>query len=251
MWELDQSISGLAPSPLVQDVLCAAMCTTGALLWVNIWSALAGSGRVTPKLSRKMIHVGSAPIFLAVWPLFSAEPTARLFAAVVPFLNLLKLVAASQREGDSLVTAISRSGERKEALGGPFFYVLVLFVATIACWRRSIPGLLAVCQMAVGDGVADIVGRRFGSTNHWSFAPSKSIAGSLAFIAGGLVSSLAMIWWLGSFGFLSLRLEDAVLKVAIVSVACAAVELLPADVVDDNISVPLSAAVLGSLLFGW
>eukprot|EP00952_Eustigmatos_sp_NYUAD-ZCMA_P004688 20610-Eustigmatos_ZCMA.PRE.1 len=48
--------------------------------------------------------------------------------------------ASSQTEAKpkGLVAAISRSGNPIEVLRGPFIYVLVLLVATVACWRDSL-----------------------------------------------------------------------------------------------------------------
>lgn len=42
------------------------------------------------KLSRKLVHILAGPGFALTWPLFSAAPHARFFAAVVPTLNLLR-----------------------------------------------------------------------------------------------------------------------------------------------------------------
>ena len=36
------------------------------------------------------MHILAGPGFILCWPLFSAEPGARFFAAAVPFLNLLR-----------------------------------------------------------------------------------------------------------------------------------------------------------------
>ena len=47
------------------------------------------------KLSRKLVHILAGPGFILCWPLFSAEPSARLLAAAVPFLNLLRCGALS------------------------------------------------------------------------------------------------------------------------------------------------------------
>ena len=67
-------------------------------------------------------------MFLLFWPFYSDIPEARLFAAVVPALQLVRLLLAglksttttSSEGGKSggLVNAISRTGESSEALGG-------------------------------------------------------------------------------------------------------------------------------------
>jgi len=57
----------------------------------------------------------------------------------------------------------------------------VLLFATLFSFRESAVGVVAVTQMAVGDGLADIVGRRFGKVK-WPFSRNKSLVGSAAFV---------------------------------------------------------------------
>ena len=52
--------------------------------------------------------------------------------------------------------------------------------------------MIAVTQMAVGDGLADIVGRQWGSVK-WPFSKSKSLIGSGAFLVGGFTISAALL----------------------------------------------------------
>lgn len=72
---------------------------------------------------------------------------------------------------------------RGELLRGPLYYVLILAAVTVTYWRESAAGLLVIALMCGGDGLADIVGRRFGAAklphNH-----NKSWAGSLAMFLG-------------------------------------------------------------------
>jgi phytol kinase len=165
-------------SLLGRDVACAVFCAVAAKFWVSFWSDLAAADRIDSKLSRKLIHTGSAPLFMLCWPLFSDAPTARILASAVPLIQIIRLFRAGQvtaqdaADGQpeneaALVKAISRTGERTEALGGPFIYTVVLFTATVLGWRTP-AAAVAVCQMAVGDGIADIFGRRFG-TIKWPF----------------------------------------------------------------------------------
>lgn len=65
-----------------------------------------------------------------------------------------------------LANAVSRSGDAKEALGGPFLYVLTITAAILLFWRTSLSGIIAVSTMAAGDGVSrpvfrstDVLGR--------------------------------------------------------------------------------------------
>jgi dolichol kinase len=66
---------------------------------------------------------------------------------------------SANNEPNELVSAVSRTGRKEEALGGPFLYAIVLFLATLTSFRASPVGIVAVSQMAAGDGLADIFGR--------------------------------------------------------------------------------------------
>jgi len=93
-----------------------------------------------------------------------------------------------------LVASVSREGDRRELLKGPLFYVLVLIACTLLSWRDSPTGLVAVSMMCGGDGMADIVGRRFGGGNRLPWNGAKSVAGSAAMLVGGCLMSLGWVW---------------------------------------------------------
>lgn len=127
-------------------------------------------------------------------PLLSALPEARFIAAAVPAINAarLLLVGAGLVDDPGLVKSTSRSGERGELLRGPLYYVLVLIGATTVFWRDSPAGLIAVAMMCGGDGLADIVGRRWGAGAPLPWNTSKSWAGSGGMLLGG--GGMAVGW---------------------------------------------------------
>ena len=194
---------GEAVPPLALDAASSLGVSVLAIAWVKFITALAASGQLQTNLSRKIIHTTSAPAFLLCWPLFSELPEARLLASVVPSLQIAKLWLASRgrlgEDGDAMVAAISRSESTDELAGGPLVYTLVLLVAGLLGWR-TVWAAVAVCQMAVGDGLADIVGRRFGTVK-WPFAPDKSPAGSAAFVLGAFASSVGMVAYFHFLGY--------------------------------------------------
>lgn len=81
-------------------------------------------------------------------------------------------------------------------------YSVVLLLCTVLFFRSSTLGVIAISQMAAGDGIADIIGRKYGKVK-WSFAKSKSIVGSAAFVVGGFVCSLTVLSWLHYTGKLN------------------------------------------------
>ena len=85
---------------------------------------------------------------------------------------------------------------RRELLRGPLYYILVLIAVTVVYWRESPAGMVAVALMCGGDGIADIVGRRFGKGNPLPHNGNKSWAGSFAMFAGA--KYIVMRQFLGS-----------------------------------------------------
>jgi phytol kinase len=56
-----------------------------AMLFLRSMDYIAHRGWMDSKLSRKVIHIGTGPLFVLCWLLFSDTPSARWLAALVPF----------------------------------------------------------------------------------------------------------------------------------------------------------------------
>ncbi len=72
---------------------------------------------------------------------------------------------------------------RQELLRGPLLYIGIVTAVTLLFWRESPVGLMVLSLMCGGDGMADIVGRRYGSAR-LPFNNNKSWLGSLAMFTG-------------------------------------------------------------------
>lgn len=238
-----------ADAQILQDFGAALL--TGALGYIfvkgNTW--LAEKGYLDPRDSRKIVHLLSAPLFILFWPIFSTADGARYFAAAVSFVNMARLYIAGSGGDKSLAYAVSRSGNQNEALGGPFLYVVILFASILLFWRDSPVGIVALSAMAAGDGLADLIGRRYGKNNRWPFNPDKSIAGSAAFAVGGTLCATILL------NLSSITLSSAVIPgtnpqliLAAIMLVSALLEVIPGPL-DDNWVVPLSAAVMASIAF--
>ena len=68
---------------------------------------------------------------------------------------------------------LQRAGSRQELLRGPFLYGAVIAGITAAYWRNSPIGVTAIAVLCAGDGLADIVGRRYGASNKLPHSPHK------------------------------------------------------------------------------
>ena len=234
---------------LYRDMAATALSTVLAYAYVQLITLAHKSGRLASRDARKLIHTGAAPLFLVVWPLFSPAAGARVFASSVAVVNGVRLWLSANKNSDSssdLATAVSRSGNVEEATGGPLVYCCVLTVAILVFWRTSPVGIVALGVLAAGDGMADVVGRRLGRSNPWWPGSSKSIAGTAAFVVAGSLTSYGLLEWMQYTGCLELASPVGLGTVALITAVSAAVELLPWA--DDNYTVPISAAIMTSLL---
>ena len=122
---------------------------------------IAHRGWMDSKLSRKVIHIGTGPLFVLCWFLFRETPDARWLAALVPFAMTVQfaLIGLGVIKDEASVKAMSRTGDPKEILRGPLFYGIMFVVLTLIFWRDSPTGIVALMMLCGGDGIADLIGR--------------------------------------------------------------------------------------------
>jgi hypothetical protein len=74
----------------VHDATISLLVAVESFVWLKLWTTLAARGILDSKITRKIIHTGSAPLFMAHWPLYSHAPEARYLAAAVPLLSVAR-----------------------------------------------------------------------------------------------------------------------------------------------------------------
>ncbi len=219
-----------------------------ALIWLRVNNFIAHRGWISSGLSRKIIHIGTGPIFVLCWLFFDNSPNARYFAAVVPLLITLQffLVGAGLIKDPSAVESMSRTGNRKEILKGPLFYGIAFVILTIAYWKDNPTGIIALMMLCGGDGLAEVIGSRYGKGRlFWS--KKKTWFGSLAMLLGGVILTLlvmSVFLAVGVFPFTLWTYLPAVLAIGFIA---AIVESLPFEDYD-NLVVPV-VVILSSMFF--
>ncbi len=219
-----------------------------ALVWLRIVDFLALKGIISSQLSRKIIHIGTGPIFVLCWLLFPNVPAARYVAAVVPFLITIQffLIGIGVIKDEAAVEAMSRSGDPREILKGPLIYGIMFVVLTILFWVDHPAGIIALMALCGGDGLADVVGRRVKSSPiPWS--RSKTIAGTIAMFVGSFVLTV-FIFFVFSQRVFVFNWETALIRIGILSLVAAFVETIPLKDFD-NLSVPSSVVLVSLWLF--
>ncbi len=220
-----------------------------SLIFLRLMNFMAYRGWIDSRLSRKIIHIGTGPLFVLCWLMFADTADARWLAALVPLVITVQfaLVGLGIIKDPAAVQSMSRTGDPKEILRGPLFYGIMFVALTLIYWKDSLIGIPALMMMCGGDGIADIVGRKIKSPRlPWS--PEKTLAGFLSVFAGGWLLTIlvfAIYVWIGDF---SGPITRFLFPVTVIALVAALVESLPFKDID-NITVPLAAVIAGYFLF--
>ena len=173
------------------------------------------------ELSRKIIHIGTGAVVPMAW--FFAIPT----LVAVPFAVLVTLAIAINHRW-RIVPAVEDVDRNSY---GTIAYGLAITTLLILFWPGRADAVCAgLLVMALGDGLAGLVGRTVNSTQWTVLGQTKSVAGTLTM---ALVSTLVLVG-------LMLAYRNAIawgVAVGISAMATVLEQVSPAGV--DNLSVPL------------
>lgn len=233
---------------MIHPIIATFLTLFLALAWLRLMDFAAHRGWIESRLSRKLIHIGTGPLFVLCWLLFPGEWYDRYLAALVPGLITIQflLIGLGIIKDEASVKAMSRSGNPAEILRGPLYYGIMFIVMTVLFWKDSPVGMVALMVMCGGDGIADIVGRRVASPK-LSWSPEKSVAGSLGVFLGGLILSLAIIAVYVNMGVFGGPFQNYIYPIILICIGSTAIESLPFHDID-NITVTIGAVILGSHL---
>jgi phytol kinase len=220
-----------------------------AIAFLRIMDYSAHRGWIDGKLSRKLIHIGTGPIFVSCWLMFPNVTISRYLAALVPLLITVQfiLVGTGIIKDDAAVNAMTRTGDRREILRGPLFYGIMFVVLTVVYWKDSPIGITALMMMCGGDGVADIIGRRVRSPK-LAWSREKSLAGLVSVFVGGWLMALFVIAVYIGVGVFAAPFTAYLLPVTWIALGGTLVESLPFKDID-NITLTVVSAIIGYLVF--
>jgi phytol kinase len=185
-------------------------------------------------ISRKITHIcaGSVIVFLPLyvdgdWSHFL---NITVFAVWTILLIQKGLFAA---DDDQAVKTMTRTGDKRELLKGTLYFVLVAMVCGTLYYKRM-EGVLAMAILGWGDGLAPVIGTRYGKMKYHVFS-DKSVEGSIAFLVGSIAAGLF---------FVKLILPESFdpMRIIAVSVIATIIEgLSPKEV--DNLTIPLAVVL--------
>jgi phytol kinase len=185
------------------------------------------------ELLRKIVHIGTGNVILFAWLLdipASVGIAASILASAVTLLSYVF----------PILPAINSVG--RQSLG-TFFYAVSIGVLVACFWHLQQPqyAAIGILIMAWGDGLAALIGQRFGKHKYQVFGGQKSWEGSLTMaIVSYIVCSLILLFTLGNVWQTWL----VSLLVALVATGLEAFSFLGID----NLTVPLGSAAFAFVL---
>jgi len=186
---------------------------------------------VDPDLTRKFVHLATgALVFFA--PAFFVSATAPIVISAVFVLFLLVAL------GRGWLPGIQGTVENRF---GPLYFGLAFLILTVLCWDREMVVLMAGMQVLTwGDGLAAIVGGRYGRRAFTVVKGRKTIEGTATMF---VASFLALLGTLAYFDAASPSLSAGmIIWIAfLVAVLSTAVELVTPPGLD-NLTIGLAAA---------
>ena len=141
--------------------------------------------KIPSKITRKIIHIFTGPLFILTWKLYPKGNYGKLSSSL-PFLasaifftlHILKKYKISE----FIKNILSRSGDSIELIEGPFFYGILIGILTSIFYLNHPIGIITILILCFGDGLADIFGSNFNSFILPSFFGRKTFFGCFSFI---------------------------------------------------------------------
>ena len=215
---------------VVWDLIAAFISLVLVQLVVLINAKIQKSGKLDQVITRKIVHIFAGPVYCISWMFFSGTIFSRFIALIVPgfFIFAFVMIGTGRMENENMVKSMSRSGDPKELLGGTLHYAIIMVIFTILWfyYPANPTSLIILGCLAGGDGIADIVGRKYGGEDKFGIGGNqKTLIGSLGMFIGSFISSLILV-----LIFLIERPEfnlvTLILPILIISVVATVVEAL-------------------------
>lgn len=163
---------------------------------VALMNLLVSRYRFPQDLSRKISHIGAGTL-IAFWPLYNGGTgghwTVYLNVSIfVLWIVLLTLKGFTADENDEAVKTMTRTGDRHELLRGPLYFVIVGTICG-TLYFGTFAGVMAMAALGWGDGLAPMIGTRFGRMKY-KVLSEKSLEGSLTVFIASALAGIFFVW---------------------------------------------------------
>ena len=189
-----------------------------------------------PRASRKILHIMTGNIAF-ILPVFQTREM-MVFLAAGPFILFTFLMSPYS----PIKSVRGKTSEAGHGLGLVYYAIAWAVLAYIFFDTKEVIAI-GILAMSYGDGLASLIGIKFGKKKYQIFEDVKSYIGSYAMF---IFTFIMMIVALLFYGKLSLNYETLFLLLCIAGISTIAEGVTPKGL--DNLSVPFVAAILYFLL---
>ncbi len=189
-----------------------------------------------PRTSRKILHIMTGNIAF-ILPIFQTREM-MAFLAAGPFILFTFLMSSHS----PIKSVRGKTSEAGHGLGLVYYAIAWAVLAYIFFDTKEVIAI-GILAMSYGDGLASLIGIKFGKKKYQIFEDVKSYVGSYAMFT---FTFIMMIIALLFYGKLSLNYETLFLLLCIAGISAIVEGVTPRGL--DNLSVPFVAAILYFLL---
>jgi phytol kinase len=224
---------------LLGDIGGIAITITFVFIVIGFAEIIRRQFQLSANFTRKIIHVGVGN-WIFLWP-FAFD---NWYAIVLPPAFFVVLNYLSYRQ--ELFKAMERN-EKAGGLGTVYYAVSLAIVAPIAMLLgQTWVAACGIMLMAWADGLADPIGRKFGTHEYRIAGAKKSIEGSLSFFVVGFVVAASTLTFFGVFSSLPPGLDIASFSLSIAALGTLIEAVSPRGT--DNLTVPIVTFMAGLLM---
>jgi len=193
----------------LKDLLVLAVVYIYVFAVIGIGEGLRRWRGMKPEFTRKMIHffAGDAILFCPFFDMPQLIPIVPLTLGLLIFFTTPRSPIKSLR---SMFEVMAREEDYSTGhIYGPFYYIVSVGVIVAAFalpfnatyWPLFTLGAFALFSMFYGDGLAAIIGLRWGKHRYTIRGNTRSLEGSLTVFAMSIVSAAITFTYYSYFGF--------------------------------------------------
>ncbi|MBW4624679.1 MAG: phosphatidate cytidylyltransferase [Brasilonema octagenarum HA4186-MV1] len=229
--------TALGVSPLLGNLIATALTFVyvfGLVALLNIFVTKFG---LPQDISRKITHIGAGSV-IGFLPLYSDLHWSKYLNVTifVVWIVLLVYKGLFAQPDDQAVNTMTRTGDRRELLKGPLYFVIVATLCGTLLYK-TFPGIVAMTTLGWGDGVAPIIGSKYGKLKY-TILSNKSWEGSISMFVFAFAASVFFVW-------LIIPSQLNIMRILLLAFIATVVEgCSPKEI--DNILIPVAVIVAAS-----
>jgi phytol kinase len=183
----------LGVSPFVGNLIVTALTFVYVFGLVALMNLSVTRFGLAQDISRKITHIGAGSL-IGFLPFYSDLHWSKYLNVTifVVWIALLIQKGLFASQDDEAVKTMTRTGDRSELLKGPLYFVIVASICG-TLFYKSFAGIVAIAALGWGDGIAPIIGSRYGRLKYHILS-NKSLEGSIAMLIFAFAASVFFVW---------------------------------------------------------